>query len=65
MMIDKDDPIIKEWKNGIPFDENGEVIRGVRLTEEELKEALESIDALPVDPDNDVKQRPWMRHAWW
>lgn len=52
-MMNKDDPRIKEWRNGVPFDENGDVIRGVRLTDEELKDALELLDTLPSDPDND------------
>jgi hypothetical protein len=56
------DPRIKEWRDGIPFDENGKIIRGVLPTDEELKEVHELIDTLPVDSDNDPKIRPWLNY---
>ena len=45
--------------------ESEEIRRGKKLTPEELEEALETINSLPVEPDNDVNVRPWLRHCWW
>ena len=64
-MMNKDDPRIEVWRDGVPFDENGKIIRGVYPTDEELKELREFVKSLPVDPDYDVNVRPWMRHCWW
>ncbi len=63
--MEKDDPRIKEWRDGIPFDANGEIIRGVRLSDEEKAQIAEMLKELDDDPDNDVNERPWMRHCWW
>ncbi len=64
-MLNKDDPRIKEWRDGVPFDENGKIIRGVLPTDKELKELREFVKSLPVDSDNDANVRPRMRHCWW
>ena len=63
-MIKKDDPRIKEWRDGVPFDENGEVIRGVQTaTQEELEGYAQILnDYVEADPDNDPKVRPWLNY---